>query len=376
MHCEAFESGRCASCSEIAKPYPQQLAAKQHEAQALLAAFDGLQWLEPVASPEQGFRNKAKMVVAGSMEEPTLGILDARGQGVDLGDCPLYPEAIRTVFPALRSFIAMARIVPYDVPGRHGELKYLLITLDEATGALMLRFVLRSTESLPRIRKYLPILLEQHPNLRVVSVNLQPQHAAVLEGEQEIVLTGQDSLPMHVNGFVLHLRPKSFFQTNTHLAEALYRQARDWVDEAAPKRLWDLYCGVGGFALHCADGVREVTGIEISGEAIASANRSRDEQAIANLSFRVGDSTAFAREAGRQPDLVIVNPPRRGIGPELARVLDEGEARFVVYSSCNPRSLAQDLAAMRRFVPVKARMFDLFPHTRHCEVLCLLRRRG
>ena len=376
MHCDAYATGRCASCSEIAVPYPQQLATKQRHARELLAAFPEIQWLEPLASTEAGFRNKAKMVVGGSVDAPTLGILDTNGAGVDLSECPLYPAAIREVFPALVRFIVTARIPPYDVPARRGELKYLLLTLDEATGTLMLRFVLRSTESLSRIRKHLPALLEEVPALRVISANLQPAHAALLEGEEEIPLTPNESLPMRVNGFTLHLRPRSFFQTNTALAEAMYRQAREWVDEAAPSSLWDLYCGVGGFALHCADGKRETLGIEIAPEAIASAIRSRDEIGVANLHFQVGDATAFARDAAQQSELVIVNPPRRGIGTELARVLDEGDARWVVYSSCNAASLARDLVAMPHFSPIRARLFDLFPHTTHYEVMCLLRRRG
>ena len=376
MHCDAYAAGRCASCSEITVPYAQQLVAKQRHARELLAAFAHMQWLEPLASMEAGFRNKAKMVVAGSVDAPTLGILDANGAGVDLSDCPLYPATIRGVFPVLARFIATARIPPYDVPTRRGELKYLLLTLDEATGTLMLRFVLRSTESLSRIRKHLPALLEEAPALRVVSANLQPAHAALLEGDEEIQLTPNESLPMRVNGLTLHLRPRSFFQTNTTLAQAMYRQAREWVDEAAPSSLWDLYCGVGGFALHCADGRRAVLGIEIAPEAVASAIRSRDEMGVANLEFRTGDATAFARDAARQPELAIVNPPRRGIGTELARVLDEGDVRWVVYSSCNAASLARDLAAMPGFAPLRARVFDLFPHTRHYEVMCLLRRRG
>lgn len=376
MHCDAYAAGRCASCSEITVPYPQQLAAKQRQARELLAAFPDLQWLEPVASVQAGFRNKAKMVVAGSVDAPTLGILDANGVGVDLSDCPLYPTSIRKVFPALARFIATARIPPYEVSARRGELKFLLLTLDEPTGTLMLRFVLRSTEAVPRIRKHLPVLLEDIPTLRVVSANLQPAHAAVLEGDEEIPLTPEESLPMRVNGLTLHLRPRSFFQTNTRLAEAMYRQAREWVDEAAPSSLWDMYCGVGGFALHCADGNRAALGIEIAPEAVASAIRSRDERGIANLEFVAGDATAFARAAVRQPELVVVNPPRRGIGTELARVLDEGSARWVIYSSCNATSLARDLDAMPGFTPLRARLFDLFPNTRHYEVMCLLRRHG
>src|SRR5690606_6599181 len=172
-----------------------------------------------------------------------------------------------------------------------------------------------------RIRKHLPALLAEVPALRVVSVNLQQAHAAVLEGDEEIPLTPDESLPMRVNCLTLHLRARSFFQTNTRLAETMYRQAREWVDETGPSSLWDLYCGVGGFALHGADGKRPALGIEIAEEAIASAIRSRDEMGIANLEFIAGDATEFERSVERQPELVIVNPPRRGIGAELARAL-------------------------------------------------------
>src|SRR5690606_17307734 len=146
--------------------------------------------------------------------------------------------------------------------------------------------------------------------------------------------------------------------------------------ETGPSSLWDLYCGVGGFALHCADGKRPALGIEIAEEAIASAIRSRDEMGIANLEFIAGDATEFERSVERQPELVIVNPPRRGIGAELARALDEGSARWVIYSSCNAVSLARDLAAMPGFTPLRGRLFDLFPNTRHYEVMCLLQRRS
>ena len=103
------------------------------------------------------------------------------------------------------------------------------------------------------------------PGARVVSMNLQPEHKAVLEGPDEHILTGADTLPMRVNDITLHLRPQSFFQTNTDVAGALYRQAAEWVAAAAPASVWDLYCGVGGFALHAARaGVAEVTGVEVS----------------------------------------------------------------------------------------------------------------
>ena len=376
MHCDAFEQGRCGSCSLIRQPYAQQVAAKTAHARGLLDSFGDVEWLEPVTSIERGFRNKAKMVIGGSIAAPTLGILDPSGHGVDLSDCPLYPAAITTSFPLLADFIRRAQLVPYDVPSRRGELKYLLLTVAEHSSELMLRFVLRSTESLRRIRTHLPALYAALPGLRVVSANLQPEHKAIVEGEQEILLGEQETLAMQLNGITLHLRPRSFFQTNTQVAAALYRQVRDWVAAVDPPALWDLYCGVGGFALHCADGVREIVGVELSTEAIASARRSQTELGLARVHFQSGDATAFAAAATSAPPLVIVNPPRRGLGPALCQRLRDSTVRHIVYSSCNPTSLARDIADLADFQLRKARLFDMFPHTAHFELCCVLERRS
>jgi len=355
------------------QPYDEQLAAKQsHVARALDDRGD-LAWLPPLVSRESGFRNKAKMVVGGTAAQPMLGILDAAGRGVDLQDCGLYTPAIHACFPVLADFISRAGLTPYDVPGRTGELKYLIVT-ESPDGELMLRFVLRSQESVSRIRKHLPELLAALPQLEVVSVNLHPEHKATVEGEREIVLTAQETLRMRVNGLDMYLRPQSFFQTNTEVAAALYRRARDWVTELAPASVWDLYCGVGGFALHCAAPGRDVLGIEISPEAIASAELSAREAGLEGLDFRVGDATAFAVGARQAPELVIVNPPRRGLGDELSRWLEASSVRQVIYSSCHSGSLARDLAAMPSLRPRRARLLDMFPQTRHYEVLTLLER--
>jgi len=360
----------------MGQPYDAQLVAKQARCEATLPP---VAWLPPFAGPEEGFRNKAKMVVAGTVDAPTLGILDAAGAGVDLQGCGLYPPALSSAFAPLERFVTRARLEPYDVPSRRGELKYLLLTLSP-DGELMLRFVLRSQEAVARIRKHLPSLLDEEPRLAVVTVNVQPEHKQVLEGDLEIPLTAATTLRMHLAGVDLHLRPRSFFQTNTAVADGLYRQARAWVDEVAPARLLDLYCGVGGFALACAAPGRSAVGIEVSAEAVESARQSAAESGV-DARFLAGDATALAEglltgAAGDAPDLVVVNPPRRGIGAPLAAMLEASGARHVVYSSCNVDSLARDLVAMPSLRPVRARLFDMFPQTDHHEVLVLLERAG
>lgn len=372
MHCDYFDRGACRSCTLMGTPYDDQLAAKTAHARALLSAWPDAVWLPPMASRPAGFRNKAKMVVGGTADAPTLGILDPAWQGVDLTGCGILEDGLRTTFEPIKRFIARARITPYDIPSRRGELKHVLVTRS-ADGALMLRFVLRSTEPVGRMQKHLGDLLAALPQLAVVTANLLPEHKAVLEGETEILLGGGDTLPMRLGDIVLHLRPASFFQTNTEIAIGLYQQARAWVDEVEARSIWDLYCGVGGFALHVAAPGRRVHGVEISAPAVASAEISAADAGLADVTFAVGDATALSAEEG--PEVVIVNPPRRGLGDTLCATLEASGVKTIIYSSCNAVTLARDIAALPSYAPQRIRLFDMFPQTDHYEVMVLLVRR-
>jgi 23S rRNA m(5)U-747 methyltransferase (EC 2.1.1.-) len=371
-------------------PYPDQVAAKQAAVERALEEVPGasdIHWLPVRTSAETGFRTRAKMVVGGTAQHPTLGILDAHRHGVDLSDCPVMDPALRAAMPGLALFIQRTGLVPYDVPRRSGELKYVLVTSAD-DGRLMTRFVLRSRRHLAALRRNLELLRELVPTTRVVTANIHPVHEAIIEGPEEIVLSESATLPMRVGDVVLDPGPRSFSQTNTDVAGDLYRQAARWVDEGGAHSLWDLYCGVGGFALHAARaGVPEVTGVEISEQAIASARqaagklpagsgiRPRTLKAPGVARFVAGDATEWAMGQDEVPDAVVVNPPRRGIGPDLAGWLDRSQVNLVVYSSCNPATLARDLAGMPHLRPEEARLFDMFPHTAHAEVAVRLTRR-
>lgn len=383
LDCAHFTAGECRSCTWLGRPYDDQLAAKEATTRALVGA-PGEVWLPPVVSPPSGFRNKAKMVVTGTAAAPTLGILDPAdpSRGHDLRDCALHTPGIVAALPVLAELVSATALTPYDVGSRRpvaqrGELKHVLVT-ESPDGELMVRLVLRSTAAEARVRKHLPWLRERLPQVRVLTINVQPEHRAVLEGEREIVLTEDDTLPMRMGAVTLHLRPRSFFQTNTTVAAVLYREAAAWVRDLAPARVVDLYCGVGGFALHLAAPGRRVDGIEISADAIASAERSRDEAGLpGSLGFAVGDATAPEHAALLTgADLVVVNPPRRGLGHDLARRLEGSGARHVLYSSCNPETLARDLADLASYRVVRGRVLDMFPQTPHAEVLVLLERVG
>ncbi|WP_438436486.1 23S rRNA (uracil(747)-C(5))-methyltransferase RlmC [Kluyvera georgiana] len=372
MQCALYDADRCRSCQWIEQPVAEQLAAKMADLQTLLAAFPVAGWCAPVSGPEQGFRNKAKMVVSGSVERPLLGMLHRDGTPEDLTDCPLYPASFAPVFAALKPFIARAGLPPYNVARRRGELKYLLLTESQLDGGMMLRFVLRSDSKLAQLRAALPWLQAQLPQLKVITANIQPVHMAIMEGEQEIFFTEQQALAERFNDVPLWIRPQSFFQTNPAVASALYATARDWVRALPVDHMWDLFCGVGGFGLHCATPDMTLTGIEIAPEAIACAKQSAAELGLSKLHFQALDSTQFATAQAATPQLVLVNPPRRGIGKALCDYLSAMAPQYLVYSSCNAQTMAKDFAHLSGYRIEKVQLFDMFPHTAHYEVLTLL----
>ncbi|WP_134706987.1 23S rRNA (uracil(747)-C(5))-methyltransferase RlmC [Rahnella sp. CJA17(1/100)] len=376
MHCELYTAGTCRSCQWLDKPYLQQLADKQRDLSDLLSDLPVDEWCEPVTGPESAFRNKAKMVVSGSVERPLLGMLHRDGTPVDLCECPLYPASFPAVFSVLKIFIARAGLTPYNVARKRGELKFLLLTESQKDGGMMLRFVLRSDAKLAQLRAALPWLQQQLPQLKVISANIQPVHMAILEGDTEIPLTDVQRLEEDFNHVPLFIRPQSFFQTNPVVAEKLYATARDWVRARGDIRsMWDLFCGVGGFGLHCATPQMKLTGIEISAEAIACAKESAVRLGLQNVEFQSLDSTGFATGKGEVPDLVLVNPPRRGIGKALCEYLSHMAPDTILYSSCNAQTMAQDLALLPDYHILRVRLFDMFPHTAHYEVMALLVRR-
>lgn len=372
MQCALFDARRCHSCQWIEQTTGDQLCAKMADLRTLLADLPVTEWCAPVSGPEQGFRNKAKMVVSGSVEKPLLGMLRRDGIPEDLTDCPLYPASFQAVFAALKPFIARAGLTPYNVARKRGELKYLLLTESRHTGGMMLRFVLRSPARLEQLRAALPWLQAQLPQLHVISVNIQPVHMAIMEGDTEIFLTEQQALAENFNGVPLWIRPQSFFQTNPAVASALYATAREWVRGLPVRHMWDLFCGVGGFGLHCATPEMTLTGIEIAPEAIACAKQSAAELGLTDLHFQALDSTQFATAQTNAPQLVLVNPPRRGIGQALCDYLSRMAPPYIIYSSCNARTMAADLHALPGYSVERVQLFDMFPHTAHYEVLTLL----
>ncbi len=370
--CPYYNSNQCHSCTWLEKPYTQQLVDKDNELRELLKDFKVEQWLPPVASSPFAFRNKAKMVVSGTVDQPLLGILDDHQRGIDLSRCPLYADYFYPVFDTLKQFIRKAQLNPYNIEKQKGELKYILLIHSRHQNAWMLRFVLRSETMVDAIRQRLTWLQDNIANLVVVSINIQPEHKAIIEGEREIVLTRTDALLEKLNGIPLYISPRSFFQTNTEIAEKLYATAAEWSRPLQAKQVWDLFCGIGGFGLHCTPPNATLRGIEITPEAIQSATRSAQEIGLQSVTFSALDVDVSIATDAKMPDLLITNPPRRGIGKRICEWITSTQPQHLLYSSCNAVTLAQDLNRIDGYAVKRVQLFDMFPNTEHYEVLVML----
>jgi 23S rRNA (uracil747-C5)-methyltransferase len=317
------------------------------------------------------------MSVTGTCETPVFGIVRSDLSSEDLSTCPLTPVHIQKLIETLKGLVSEFRLLPYDISARTGELKHVIIVSNHDATQGIVRFILRSSESIPRIKKLIAPLSHKHPWVTVVSCNVQPIPAAILEGPEETILTEATSIEERYNNISLTFSPQSFIQVTHEIAEALYGRVATFVQEHSSTNALDLFCGVGGFSLSIAPHVSHVTGVEVTPTAVTSAATSAKRLGLTNTTFLAGDVEEFLRAGSfEKPDLIVANPPRRGLSQGIREHLLSIAPDTIVYSSCDPTTFARDLAHLTQgYTLDKVALFDMFAMSDHCEVLGVLRRR-
>jgi len=366
--CRHFAAGTCRSCSLMDVPLSEQLERKRLELERITA----LKAEPPVESSPWHFRDKVKLTVSGTSESPLIGLLQENLRDTtELLDCPVQAEELNDTLPLLRDFITRWKLTPYNVVERRGELKGLILSHSPTTNEKMVRFVLRSREALDRIRQGLPEL----STFQVVSVNLQPVPHAILEGPEEIILSERRVMNHRLGNVALCFSPQSFMQTNSTVASSLYQTATDWLSPWRGARVLDLFCGVGGFALNLARENFHVHGVEINPQAIVNARHMSQVQQLP-AEFSAGPAeNILALWRQWEPKIVVVNPPRRGLAATLG-LIQEMRPEILLYSSCSPTSLAEDIKQLEtHYFAQRRKLFDMFPYTNHFESLTMLVRR-
>lgn len=324
----------------------------------------------------EGTRNKAKLAVAFMHGEIEFGFYDNNKKFKKLEDCPLHAPAINAVLVVLKKKLYAYKIIPYDLFSQKGQLKYLLITYSESANELLLRFVLRTTESLEQLKHLTIELIAHNPVIKVVTANIQSTHQAILEGDEEIVLTENDCITHQFDEYMLFQGPRSFFQTNSAMALQLYRQVQKELSVLSVHSFLDLYCGVGAFSFFSEKYCSKVVGVEISDAAIFYANKAREKNGSVGVSFSAMDVEIFLKnqEIGSF-DVILVNPPRRGLNDSIIAHLIRLAPAYIIYSSCNAETLQRDILLLEEQYQIQSlQIFDMFPFTSHFETLAVLSR--
>jgi 23S rRNA (uracil747-C5)-methyltransferase len=379
MDCHWFDIHHCRSCELLDRSYSETLQIKEEK---LVSLFPGVNlYREPtvgLSNRVAGSRNKAKLAVCGDDREIQFGFYDAQMNFKALEACPLHMSGLNELLPSLKAKLLEYKILPYALVSKKGELKYVILSKSQSHQDVLIRFVLRSKESLDRLKKMAADLIKNHPQIKIVTANIQPEHKAVMEGETEVVVSGGDHILHQFDDVFLTLGPRSFFQVTPEIAGALYKTVGDIVKEKKVQSFLDLFCGVGAFSYFAAKSCPEVLGVEISKEAIACAEESRAlNHAMGTLSFLALDVEAFLKNLDKHFEAILVNPPRRGLNHSIIQNILAQKPSVILYSSCNAETLARDFEMLKNDYEIKrTQLFDMFPFTAHFEVLMVMIRKA
>jgi 23S rRNA (uracil1939-C5)-methyltransferase len=384
--CPGF--GSCGGCVLQHLAYPAQLSEKRGRVEAALAAHPVVAHLagsvdDVVASPrELHYRNKAKYVLAPGPRGAIVMGSYAPGthEVVDMTGCRIPEEPIDEVARAAVRLVAAARLAPFDERTRAGELRYLVVRAS-ARGQLLVVLVAHTAAPRAALASVAQRLRGDDPRVSGVVLNVNPTQGGALFGTTDILLDGEPTLRDTVGGVTLELSARSFFQVNRLAAAKLYAEVARAAAVRVGLRAIDLYSGVGAIALTLAQRGAQVVGIEVLEDAVADARSSAVAAGLdGRARFRAGYAGAAIPQAARElggVDVIVVNPPRKGLGPEVRAALLAAAPPGLVYVSCGPRSLASDLADLLtrgRWRVERIRPFDLMPGTPHVETVVTLRR--
>ena len=377
-------AGPCGGCSLRHLDYAAELRAKQESVLDAFRRIGGLEVpvLDILPSPEvDRYRNKVQFPVGVDKNgAPCIGFYAGRTHRiVPCPDCKLQPGVLNEIGNALCAFFAQQGIRPYDEQSGKGLVRHIFLRRGAHSGQIMVCLVCTRAK-LPHAEQLCTALREQFPAISTILLNVNAKNTNVILGGENHILYGPGYIEDTLCGVPVRLGPLSFYQVNTLAAERLYGVAAQYAQLTPDDTLLDLYCGMGTIGLSMADQCRELIGVEIVPEAIesAKANAARMGETVAAKSrFFCADAgqaaTQLAAE-GLHPDIVMLDPPRKGCDEATLSAVVRMAPRRVVYVSCNPATAARDAAWLEKngYHAEKVQPVDLFPRTKHVECVIAL----
>ena len=380
MECR-LKAKKCGGCPMLGLDYAEQLKQKEAAVRKLVGKYGPVAPIRGAENPCH-YRNKViSTFAAGPGGKLVSGIYAAGTHKVlPVESCLLQDEVLDTVMQAVRAAASTCRYQPYNEDKGTGLLRHCLLRRGVVSGQVMVVLV-TAQPVLPGAKNFVRALLaeaeKRHVPVTTVVQNYNPRRTSVVLGEEEKVLYGKGFILDTLCGKTYALSPRSFYQINHDQTEVLYGLAVEAARLTGKEVVLDAYCGIGTIGLTASSRAKQVVGVELNRDAIRDAIGNARHNNVKNARFFAADATQWITEAaaaGQRADVIFMDPPREGSTPQFIESVARMAPKRVVYVSCNPETMARDLALLTAkgyraegFTPV-----DLFPQTAHCETVVLL----
>ena len=372
-------AAKCGGCQYRHMTYQEELRAKKSRVEDALKRLGGVELELPDvlgAEAPLRYRNKVQFPVGPGRSEALIGFYRPRSHDIiDVDDCLLQPEIATKLRRLIKQWMGQCKVAPYDETTRKGVLRHQYVRTNQKGESLCCLII--NGKKLPHGRILIDLLENHLPGLVGIVVNSNTKDTNVILGDEYYTLWGQDYLEETLCGLTFRLSVPSFFQVNRAQTERLYALALEFAGPTGNETVLDLYCGIGTISLAMAQKAGKVIGAEIVPEAIEDAKANAVRNGVSNAEFFCGDAGEVAfklAQDGVRPQVVCVDPPRKGLQADVPGIIAGMSPDRIVYVSCDPATLARDLKRFAElgYQTAKAQPVDLFPRTAHVETVALL----
>lgn len=378
---------RCGGCKLQYSTYKEQLNFKFERVKDCITKIGKLD--ESIVQFPLGmdepwrYRNKVQLPIGMVNGELKIGFFAPRSHEIiDMETCLIQDEIADKVVGITRTWIKKNNIKPYNIDGKYDEtgiLRHIMIRRGFTTNEVMVVLVTNGSK-LPNKDEFISLITENIPGIKSIVQNINSKPTNVILGQECITLWGESTISDYIGEFKFNISPLSFFQVNPVQTEVLYNKALEYAGLTGDETVFDAYCGTGTITLFLSQKAKKVYGVEIIPQAIENANINAKENNVNNVEFFVGESEVVIPDLinkGIKADVVVVDPPRKGCDVKLLNAITNIDAKKIVYVSCDPSTLARDLAILEGngYKTVRVQPVDMFPHTAHVETCVLLQRR-
>ncbi len=371
----------CGGCQLQHLSYAGQLRMKQQQVKDALTRIGHLDTevlLVIGCSNPWNYRNKMQFPAASGAEgKISIGCYAAATHSViDTGSCMIQKEANNEVLTTVRKWMQRYGISAYDEKTGKGLVRHVMSRVGVHSGEVM-AVLITSAYDIPHKKELIEWLTKYVPNLVSVVQNINKKPTNVVMGSKTRVLYGRPTINDSLGALNFNISAQSFFQVNSEQAEKLYNKALEYAALSGTETVVDVYCGTGTISLYLAKHAGKVYGIEIVAPAIEDAKKNAQDNNCHNAEFILGDAADRLPQLlaeGVKPDVVVVDPPRAGCEQKVLKAIADVEPQRIVYVSCNPASLARDLAYLseRGYKAMTAQPVDMFPMTSHVETVVVV----